>query len=500
MQVTMFSSLLILCLTFLVFLLFFFKTLKNPQLPPGPKGLPIVGNIHQLDSSSLHMQLRELSKKYGPLFSLRLGLKQGIVVSSPKLATLVMKDHDRECCARPKLLGQQKLSYNGLDLAFCPYTEYWREIRKLCVVHVLSSKRVSCFSSLRHFEVKEMIKKISMHASNSQVTNLSEVIVSLTSTIISRIALGRRYEEEGTERNKFDRMLSECETMMSSFFVSDYIPFMGWVDKLRGIHARLERTFKEMDNFYQEVIDEHIADSHKKTPQEEDIVDVLLQQKQHHSFSIDLTNDNIKAVIMNIIIGSTSTTTATAVGAMTELVKNSRIMKKVQEEIRSLSSEKDFLDEDDVQKFPYFKAVIKETLRLYPPAPLLVPRETRENVTIDGYEIPAKTMIYVNAWAIHRDPEAWEDAEKFIPERFLDSTVDLRGQDFCFIPFGAGRKMCPGLHMAFAVLDVILANLLYSFDWELVEGTETNDTGSTVLPGLTNHKKNPLCVLAKCRI
>jgi len=193
MHVTMFSSLL-LCLTFPVFLLFFFffKTLKNPPLPPGPKGLPIVGNILQLDSSSLHMQLRELSKKYGPLFSLKLGLKQAIVVSSPKLATVVMKDHDRECCGRPRLLGQQKLSYNGLDLAFCPYTEYWREIRKLCVVHVLSSKRVSCFSSLRHFEVKQMIKKISMHASNSEVTNLSEVIVSLTSTIICRIALGRR--------------------------------------------------------------------------------------------------------------------------------------------------------------------------------------------------------------------------------------------------------------------------------------------------------------------
>ena len=199
-----------------------------------------------------------------------------------------------------------------------------------------------------------------------------------------------------------------------------------------------------------------------------------------------------------MLIGATSTTTATAVGAMTELIKNRRILKKVQEELRSLSGEKTFLDEDDVQNCPYLKAVIKETFRLYPPAPLLVPRETREKCTIDGYEIPAKTMIYVNAWAIHRDPEAWEDAEEFIPERFLNSTVDLRGQDFCFIPFGAGRKMCPGLHMALAVLDVVLANLLFSFDWELVEGTEGNDNDSTVLPGLTRHKKNPLCVLAKC--
>ncbi|XP_047182269.1 cytochrome P450 71A1-like [Vigna umbellata] len=164
------------------------------------------------------------------------------------------------------------------------------------------------------------------------------------------------------------------------------------------------------------------------------------------------------------------------------------------------SGKKPFLDEDDIQKFPYFKAVIKETLRLYPPAPLLVPRETREKVTIDGYEIPAKTMIYVNAWAIHRDPGAWEEAEEFIPERFLNSTVDLRGQDFCFIPFGAGRRMCPGLNMAFATLDVVLANLLCSFDWELPEGMKSEDIDTEALPGLSQHKKNPLCVLAKCQM
>ncbi|BAT97688.1 hypothetical protein VIGAN_09120700 [Vigna angularis var. angularis] len=500
---TMFSSLLLtLCLLFPLFLLFFkyLTTFKSPPFPPGPRGLPILGNLHQLESSSLHMQLWQFSKKYGPLFSLQLGLRRVIVVSSPKLAKLVMKDHDLECCDRPKLLGQQKLSYNGLDVAFCPYSEYWREIRKLCVVHVLSSKRVSCFSSLRHFEVKEMIRKISMHASNSQVTNLSEIIVSLTSTIICRIALGRRYEEEATERRIFHRLFSECEAMLATLFFSDYIPFMGWIDKLRGLHARLQRSFKEMDYFYQQVIDEHMADSHKKTPQEEDSVDVLLQLKKLYSFSIDLTNDIIKAVLMNILIAATDTTAVTLVWAMTLLLKHPRVMKKVQEEIRSLSGKKPFLDEDDIQKFPYFKAVIKETLRLYPPAPLLVPRETREKVTIDGYEIPAKTMIYVNAWAIHRDPGAWEEAEEFIPERFLNSTVDLRGQDFCFIPFGAGRRMCPGLNMAFATLDVVLANLLCSFDWELPEGMKREDIDTEALPGLSQHKKNPLCVLAKCQM
>lgn len=175
-------------------------------------------------------------------------------------------------------------------------------------------------------------------------------------------------------------------------------------------------------------------------------------------------------------------------------------MKKVQEEIRNLEGKKDFLDEDDIQKFPYFQAVIKETLRLHLPAPLLVQRETNEKCILDGYEIPAKTLVYVNAWAIQRDPEAWKDPEEFYPERFLDSAIDFQGLDFELIPFGAGRRICPGLPMAIATLQLILANLLYSFDWELPVGMKKEDIDTEVLPGITQHKKNPLFVVANCHM
>ncbi|TKY63681.1 cytochrome P450 family 71 protein [Spatholobus suberectus] len=450
----MVSPLLILCLTLPVFLLFCFKyhrTFKNPPLPPGPRGLPIIGNLHQMNNSALNVQLWQLSKKYGSLFSLQLGLRPAIVVSSPKLAKEVMKDHDLEFCGRPKLLGQQKLSYNGLEMIFSPYSVFWREIKKICVVHVLSSRRVSRFSSIRQFEVKQMINKISRHASSSKVTNLNEVLMSLTSTIICRIAFGKRYEDEGTERSRFHGLLNECQAMMGTFFFSDYIPFLGWIDKLTGLHARLERIFKELDKFYQEVIDGHM-DPNRKTPENEDIIDVLLQLKKQRSFSVDLTNDHIKAVLMDMLVAATDTTAATLVWAMTALLKTPRVMKKVQEEIRTLG---------------------------------------------DGYEIPAKTIVYVNAWAIHRDPKAWKDPDEFLPERFLDSTIDFRGLDFELIPFGAGRRICPGMPMAIASLDLILANLLNSFDWELPAGMKKEDIDTEVLPGLTQHKKNPLCVLAK---
>ncbi|OIW00957.1 hypothetical protein TanjilG_10035 [Lupinus angustifolius] len=273
---------------------------------------------------------------------------------------------------------------------------------------------------------------------------------------------------------------------------------MGWIDKLTGLHTRLDRIFKEMDKFYQEVIDERV-DQNKQYREEEGevIVDVLLHLKKQRLFSVDLTYDHIKAVLMDIIVASTDTTAATIVWAMTALIKNPRVMNKVQEEIRKFEGEKDFIDEDDIQKFPYFKAVMKETLRLHLPAPLLVPREANENCIINGYQIKAKTIVYVNAWAIHRDPEAWKDPQEFYPERFLDSAIDFQGQDFELIPFGAGRRVCPGLPMAIPALDLILANLLYSFNWELPPGIVKEDIDLEVSPGLTQHKKIPLCLYAK---
>lgn len=197
-----------------------------------------------------------------------------------------------------------------------------------------------------------------------------------------------------------------------------------------------------------------------------------------------------------MLVAATDTTSATSVWAMSALIKNPRVMKKVQEEIRNSESKKEFLEEDDIQNFHYLKAVIKETLRLYLPAPLLVSRESREKCTIGGYNIPAKTILYVNAWTIQRDPNVWKNPEEFYPERFLESSITFLGKDFELIPFGAGRRICPGISMAVASLELILANLLYSFDWKLPHGLMEEDIDTEMLPGITQHKKNPLRLVA----
>jgi cytochrome P450 len=275
------------------------KISKRACFPPGPNGLPLIGNLHQLDTSNLPTQLWKLSQKYGPLMSLKLGFKRTLVVSSAKMAEEVLKTHDLEFCSRPLLTGQQKFSYNGLDVAFSPYGAYWREMKKICVVHLLNSTRVQSFRTNREDEVSHMIEKISKAALASKPFNLTEGMLSLTSTAICRTAFGKRYEDGGIEGSRFLALLNETEALFTMFFLSDYFPYMGWVDRLTGRAHRLEKNFREFDVFYQQIIDEHL-DPERPKPDHEDILDVLLQIYKDRTFKVQLTLDHIKAILMVI--------------------------------------------------------------------------------------------------------------------------------------------------------------------------------------------------------
>ncbi|KAL3825580.1 hypothetical protein ACJIZ3_021609 [Penstemon smallii] len=472
------------------------KRLQKSLNPPGPSGLPFVGNLHQFDTSTPHIYLWKLSKKYGPLMSMKLGKVPVLVISSPKIAKEVLKTQDLAFCSRPRILGQYKLSYKGLDVAFTPYSDSWRELRKICVLHLLSNKQVQSFRPIREEEVSRVIENLSLMASAGQVANLSKMMLFFTSTLICRIAFAKKYDEEESERLRFDKLMIENQAMEGGFFVSDYLPFFGWVDKLSGMMSRLDKSFKELDEFYQELIDEHL-DLNSPKSMNPNILDLLIQLKENKSCSIDLTWDHIKAVLMDILVAGTDTAAATIIWTMTALVKNPNSMKKLQKEIRDLIGEKGKVTEDDLPKLSYLKAVIKESLRLYPPAPLLLPRETIQECMLEGYTIAPKTLVYVNAWAIARDPEYWESPNEFVPERFLNTSVDVIGQDFQVIPFGAGRRGCPGISLGLVTVELALANLLYSFDWELPSSFTKEDIDMEVLPGITMHKKNALCLVPK---
>ncbi|XP_043717154.1 cytochrome P450 71B10-like isoform X3 [Telopea speciosissima] len=472
-----------------LFLILKSKQVRRTNHPPGPPKLPIIGNLHQLGELP-HRSLWQFSKEYGPIMLLQLGCMPTLVVSSAEMAREIMKSHDLECCNRPDLMGPKRLSYNNLDIAFGRYSNSWRDMRKVCVLELFSVKRVQSFQSIREGVVTSMIGSISK--SSSTPINLSEMLFTLTGDVICRIAFGKSYKGREFDNGRFEEAVNEAFAMLGGFSGADFFPYVGWIlDKFTGLHGRLEKCFQQFDDFYQNVIDEHLNNERTEIEQE-DIIDVLLKVGRGHKGAGPLSKNHIKGVLTNIFLGGVDTSAVTIVWAMTELVKNPQVMKKVQDEIRSTVGKKENVIEAIIEQLKYLKMVVKETLRLHPPAPILLPRETMHHFTINGYDIYPKIRVQVNVYAIGRDPKYWMNPEEFMPERFMDNSIDHKGTHFEFLPFGAGRRSCPGIHMGISIIELTLANLLYAFDWGFPSGMKKEDINMDEEAGLTVHKKAPL--------
>ncbi|KAL7105719.1 hypothetical protein ACP275_07G061900 [Erythranthe tilingii] len=431
--------------------------------PPGPNGLPFIGNLHQLDTSKLHLCLTQLSNKYGPLVYLKLGHVPLIVISSAEVAKQALKQNDLVFSGRPNSTSSKRLSYGHLDIVSSSYNEYWREMRKTVVLHLFTLKRVRSFRDVRENEVSRMVGEITKMtlARSGRAVYLSERVMYYSMNVLCRVAFGKRFDE----KKRLDVLLLELQKSTMDLFVADYFAPLGWIDKFSGVDSRLDGVFEKMDSFFEGIIEEHLSSNRPKS-MEGDFLDLLIRLREDTSASVKIDWNNIKAILMNIFVGGTDTSASTIVWALTTLMKNPTAMKKAQQEIKTLiSNKKSSINEDDIGKLPYLKAVIKETMRLYPPLPLLIPKETMEKCTINGYEIEPKTITFVNVWAIGRDPEYWENPNEFLPERFLNNNndekiIDFKGRDFGYIPFGSGRRSCPGLSLGVAAVEMALANLL----------------------------------------
>lgn len=180
---------------------------------------------------------------------------------------------------------------------------------------------------------------------------------------------------------------------------------------------------------------------------------------------------------------------------MTEILRHPRVLANLQKEVREILKDRHGITGNDLEKMQYLQAVIRESLRLHPPIPLYG-RIAREDARVMGYDVAAGTMILINPWAIGRDLASWDESEKFHPERFLNSSVDFKGQYFELIPFGAGRRGCPGIGFAMASVQLVLANVVHKFEWKLPEGSKLEDLDTTEQPGTTIHRKNPLLAVA----
>ncbi|XP_026424828.1 cytochrome P450 71A1-like [Papaver somniferum] len=504
MEFLPYHSLLLLLPLILLPALYFFiasKAKKNvnaekPNFPPSPPKIPILGNFHQLGSHP-HRSLHNLSQKYGPVMLLQLGRIPTLIINSAEAAKQILKTHDLEFCTRPDLVRPKRLTYNNLDIAFAPYGEYWKEVRKVSVHELLSMTRVQSFSAVREEEVADMIKSISATSSASAPIDLFEKSLSLSDKIISRIAFGKRAQKgEKYENGRLKEIIYEAMAALGYMRASNFFPEVGWIlDRLSGAYWETEKSFHDFDKFFQQVIDEHLDPARQKA-EHDDIIDVLLKlEKDNPSSTVHFSHDHIKAILTNLFIAGVDTSAVTINWAMAELIKNPKAMKKVQDEVRSyMGKSKDKVEEKDLDQFPYLKMVVKETLRLHPPAPFLLPRESMTYSKVGGYDVYPKTRVLINAWGIGRDPACWEKPDAFYPDRFVDSSFDFTGQQsFELVPFGGGRRGCPGVNMGLVTIELALANLLYCFNWELPNGMKNEDANMDEVAGtIAAHMKDPL--------
>ncbi|KAK2378033.1 cytochrome P450 71D10 [Trifolium repens] len=480
-----------------LFLLVLFKIVKRwssnkstINLPPGPWTLPLIGNIHQIITSSLpHHGFKKLSEKYGPLMHLKLGQVSFLIVTSPTMAKEIMKTHDLSFCDRPNLLLSTIWSYNATDIIFSPYGEHWRQIRKICVVQLLSAKRVQSFRSIREEEVSNLVKSIS--ANEGSVVNLTRMIYTLTNGIVARACFGKRNKHQ----QEFISAIDETVSLLGGFCIADLYPSIKILQRVNRTKTKIEKIHREIDMILQDIIDDHKSIL-KEANKDEDLVDVLLKiQKENCQSQNPLTDDDFKSIIQDMFGAGSETSSGIVLWGMSQIIKNPKIMEEAQAEIRRVFDKKGNVDETELHQLIYLKSVIKETLRLHPTVPLLLPRECRERCRINGYDIPAKTRVAINVWAIGRDQKYWVEAESFKPERFINNPIDFKGTDFEYLPFGAGRRMCPGITFGLPNIELPLAQLLYHFDWKLPNKVKNEDLDMTESFGITLRRKNDLCVI-----
>uniref|UniRef100_A0A0D3GVI8 Cytochrome P450 n=1 Tax=Oryza barthii TaxID=65489 RepID=A0A0D3GVI8_9ORYZ len=439
------------------------------KLPSPPGRLPVIGHLHLIGSLP-YVSFRELAIKHGPdLMLLHLGTVPTLVVSSARAAQAILRTNDHVFASRTYSAVTDILFYGSSDVAFSPYGEYWRQVKKIATTHLLTNKKVRSYGKARQQEVRLVMARINEAAVARTTVDLSELLNWFTNDIVCHAVSGKFFREEG--RNQMRLLCAKAHNVNKRW---DQL-----LDKLIDDHAtKRSSSVLDLDN------------------EESDFIDVLLSIQHEYG----LTRDNVKAILVIMFEGGMDTTYIELEYAMAELIRKPQLMAKLQAEVRSVVPRgQEIVTEEQLGRMPYLKAVIKETLRLHLAGPLLVPHLSIAECDIEGYTIPSGTRVFVNAWALSRDPSFWENAEEFIPERFLNSIApDYNGNNFHFLPFGSGRRICPGINFAIATIEIMLANLVYRFDWEiLADQAAKGGIDMTEAFGLTVHRKEKLLLVPR---
>nr|AWH66840.1 flavonoid 3'-hydroxylase [Chrysanthemum x morifolium] len=474
---------------------------KSARLPPGPTPWPIVGNLPHLGPIP-HHALAALAKKYGPLMHLRLGCVDVVVAASASVAAQFLKVHDANFASRPPNSGAKHVAYNYQDLVFAPYGPRWRLLRKICSVHLFSAKALDDFRHVRQEEVA-VLTRVLVSAGNSPV-QLGQLLNVCATNALARVMLGRRVFGDGIDRsaNEFKDMVVELMVLAGEFNLGDFIPVLDLFD-LQGITKKMKKLHVRFDSFLSKIVEEH-----KTAPGglgHTDLLSTLISLKDDADIEGGkLTDTEIKALLLNLFAAGTDTSSSTVEWAIAELIRHPQILKQAREEIDAVVGQDRLVTELDLSQLTYLQALVKEVFRLHPSTPLSLPRISSESCEVDGYYIPKGSTLLVNVWAIARDPKMWADPLEFRPSRFLPGGekpgADVRGNDFEVIPFGAGRRICAGMSLGLRMVQLLIATLVQTFDWELANGLEPEMLNMEEAYGLTLQRAAPLMVHPKPRL
>ncbi|XP_028788115.1 cytochrome P450 81E8-like [Neltuma alba] len=474
------------CLVILITLKLFFQTRsRSKNLPPGPPSLPILGNLLQL-KQPLHSHLHSLSQKYGSIFSLRFGSRFAVIVSSPSAVEECFTKNDIIFANRLPTQKTKYIGYNNTVLIASTYGDHWRNLRRISSLEILSTHRINSFLNLRVDETKLLLRKLSRESRKDfKKVELGSMFSDLTFNTIMRMVAGKRYygdESDLTNMEEAKRFRDVMQEILSFSLgtkdsnLGDFLPLFRWID-YNGYQKRLRRVGKTLDELLQGLVDEH---RYKKDGLESTntLIDHLLASQE--SEPQYYTDEIIKGLVLVLIIAGTDTSAITLEWAMSYLLNHPEVLEKARIELVAQVGEERLVEEADLPKLSYLKCIISETLRLSPAAPMLVPHVASDDCSVGGYDVPRGTMLLVNAWAIHRDPDLWTVPLSFKPERFEIGEGEARK----LIAFGMGRRACPGAGLAQRTVGLTLASLIQCFDWKRVSDSKNDMTerGGSLMP------------------
>ncbi|XP_042507964.1 trimethyltridecatetraene synthase-like [Macadamia integrifolia] len=492
------TSVLLAALTLITFFFSAHLRRRRPNPPPGPKPWPIIGNLNLIGPLP-HRSIHSLSQQYGPLIQIRFGPIPVVIASSVPMAKQLLKIHDQSFASRPRTTAGKHTMFNYTSMTWSSYGPFWRLLRKIYLTELFTPKRLESYEKIRIEEMGFLLKGI--YSSSGKEITVKTHLWNANLSFISRIVMGKKFSDKPiVALEEFKKMFEELFFLNGVMEIGDYFPWLGFLD-LKGYVKQMKVLGKRFDGLLEEVIGEH--EMRRRSVEdlgEKDMVDVLLRLADDPNLEVKLDRTALKGITLDLLAGGTESSVVSVEWALSELLKNPETLRRATEELDRVVGRERWVKEDDIPHLQYMDAIVKETMRLHPVSPLLTPHQAQEDCEVEGYTIQAGTRVHVSTWTIGRDPMLWDAPEEFRPERFIGKAIDVRGHDFELLPFGSGRRMCPGYVLGLKIIQSYLANIIHGFLWKLPDEMHLKDLDMDEVYGLSTPKKIPLVAIAEPRL